>query len=183
MRIATTASFVLIAACTGGDRPAGPRDAGRDSGFQDLGRVCNYYDGGGTDFGPLPDDAGPLVRPDLSVPPPDAGPPSATTVNGCPVLYPCLALAGSDAGLTYDGFAAPLFATYCTRCHSTTLTGAARNMAPDGYNWDDRTSVYAHLPQIRAAIGVANYMPYDRPTDLSCDRRHAVVIWIDTGAP
>jgi hypothetical protein len=53
--------------------------------------------------------------------------------------------------LTYEGFAAPFFASYCTRCHSSGNVGSARRGAPEGYDWDDRESIRAHAIQIDAA--------------------------------
>jgi len=180
-------SLACAALCACGDdshADSGLHDAGVDAPPPvDLGPACFSHDGGGADFGAIPSDLGPFEAPDLSVPPPDLGPPTATLINGCPSLAPCLATPGSSSALTYTGFAQPFFATYCTRCHATALTGGGRHGAPSGYNWDDRTSVYAHLPEIRDVIGVSNYMPFDRPTDLPCDRRRELVTWIDTGAP
>ena len=37
--------------------------------------------------------------------------------------------------LTYDSFGAPFMATYCTRCHATTLRGADRQGAPLIRTW------------------------------------------------
>lgn len=166
----------LLAACTGGDKPIGPIDGG----IADLGRVCAYHDGGDVDYGPFPSDFG-IMAPDLMVPPPDLGPPSTTLINGCPSLPACFGSPGEDAGLTYAGFAQPLFAAYCNRCHSASAPD--RHGAPSGYNWDDRASINMHLAEMRDVAGVSNFMPFDRPTDLSCDQRRALVTWIDVGAP
>src|SRR5688572_727788 len=80
------------------------------------------------------------------------GPP---LINGCPSLSAPQASPGDPIdGDTFASFAGPLLATYCTRCHSTTLSGADRNGAPTGFNWDDEASVRMHLPEMRNAIGV-----------------------------
>jgi uncharacterized membrane protein len=104
----------------------------------------------------------------------------AMTANGCPVLsdkQPAM------AGDTWASFAQGFFASYCTRCHSSTLTGAlARNGAPTGYDWDQQSAVNAHLAEIRGAVGVGNFMPPSAPLP-SCAERQRVVAWIDSGAP
>jgi hypothetical protein len=41
-----------------------------------------------------------------------------------------------DSTLTYENFGAPFMASYCTNCHSSTLTGTARNGAPTGHDYD-----------------------------------------------
>jgi hypothetical protein len=104
-------------------------------------------------------------------------------VNGCPSwTAPLTTPDGGAGGDTWAGFAQPFFASYCTRCHSSTLTGAARNGAPDGYNWDDEAAVRAHLDMIRTAVGVGNFMPPSPPTPM-CDERRRIVRWIDADAP
>jgi hypothetical protein len=104
-------------------------------------------------------------------------------VNGCPSWNaPQTTPDGGAGGDTWTSFAQPFFGSYCTRCHSSTLTGAARNGAPDGYNWDDEASVRAHLDMIRTAVGVGNFMPPSDPRP-ACDARRRVVRWIDAAAP
>jgi hypothetical protein len=114
----------------------------------------------------------------------DGGAPDARLApNGCPVLEQPLAAPGDPIdGDTWDTFAEDFFATWCVRCHSSTLTGTARNGAPEGFNWDVEASVREHLPMIRAAVGVDNIMPFT-PPDPTCDERARLVRWIDGGAP
>jgi hypothetical protein len=104
-------------------------------------------------------------------------------VNGCPSFTQKLPPHHDDGGAdTFANFASTFFTMYCTRCHGTTVTGSNRNGAPDNYNWDDETSVRAHLSQIRNAVGVLNYMPLSAPFP-SCAERERLVQWIDSGAP
>jgi cytochrome c5 len=104
-------------------------------------------------------------------------------VNGCPPwTAPLTTPDGGAGGDTWTSFAQPFFASYCTRCHSSTLTGAARNGAPDGYNWDDEAAVRAHVDMIRTAVGVGNFMPPSDPRP-ACDDRRRIVRWIDASAP
>ena len=104
-------------------------------------------------------------------------------VNGCAPLTTNQADAdGGAGGDTWSSYAMGFFATYCTRCHATALTGAARNGAPDGYNWDDQATVNAHLAEIRDAVGVSNFMPLNPPNP-TCAERQRIVRWIDGAAP
>jgi cytochrome c5 len=41
-----------------------------------------------------------------------------------------------DSTLTYDNFGKAFMTNYCSRCHSSKVTGAARNMAPADHNFD-----------------------------------------------
>ncbi|HEX9102256.1 MAG TPA: hypothetical protein VF997_08640 [Polyangia bacterium] len=106
-----------------------------------------------------------------------------TLVNGCPPWSaPLTTPDGGAGGDTWASFARDLFASDCTRCHSSTLTGLARNGAPDGYDWDVESAVRAHLDVIRSAVGVANIMPPSAPLP-TCDERRRLVRWIDADAP
>ena len=115
--------------------------------------------------------------------PVDAGRDGPPLINGCPSLSAPQASPGDPIdGDTFDTFAGPLLVQVCTRCHATTLTGAARNGAPIGFNWDDEASVRTHLAEIRNAVGVLNFMPPSDPRP-SCDERQRLVRWIDADAP
>lgn len=104
-------------------------------------------------------------------------------INGCPPHRDPLAQPGDPIdGDTYDTFALPLFTNYCLRCHSTTLSGAARNGAPLGYDWDDPASVRTHRGEMRNAVGVMNFMPPSAPRP-TCDERARLVRWIDADSP
>jgi hypothetical protein len=102
--------------------------------------------------------------------------------HGCPPLTTPQDVDGGAAGDTWTNYAQGFFTMWCTRCHSTTLAGAARNGAPDGYNWDDQAAVNAHLAEIRDAVGVSNFMPFT-PPDPTCADRQRIVRWIDANAP
>jgi hypothetical protein len=104
----------------------------------------------------------------------------AMLVNGCPSFADPQPAQPAD---TWNTFAQGFFASYCTRCHSSTLTGPiARNGATDGFNWDDEQSVKGHLAMIRQAVGVANFMPPSAPVP-TCAERQRLVEWIDNQAP
>lgn len=111
----------------------------------------------------------------------DGAPADARIINGCPSLVDPQWQPGDpiDAD-TWDSYAQGFFAMWCTRCHSVQNIGSARNGAPVGYNWDDPSSVSAHIAEIRQQVGVTNFMPFN-PPDPSCDERQRIVRWIDSG--
>jgi uncharacterized membrane protein len=115
---------------------------------------------------------------------PGESPPDARIINGCPSLVEAQAESGDPIdGDTWDTYAAEFFETWCTRCHSVdNVTPDERTNAPDGYNWDDEASVLEHISEIRNAVGVFNFMPFN-PPDPSCDDRQRIVRWIDAGHP
>lgn len=187
-----------------GLRDLGPHDAGRDGardlgmdlgpdpGPFDAGPFCARFDAAIPDLGPFPDASPPFDSPDLGFLPDGALVPCPVApavpgyALGCPEYLYCLGTPGEDAGLTWDGFARDFFASYCTRCHSSSLIAddaGTRSGAPVGYDWDVRASVDAHLDRIRIVMGLANSMPFDRPCLVTCERRREIDTWIDVGAP
>jgi uncharacterized membrane protein len=54
----------------------------------------------------------------------------------------------SDNDLTYDTFGATFMENYCTRCHSSELTGASRNEAPAGHDFDSLEGVLAVVEHV-----------------------------------
>jgi uncharacterized membrane protein len=112
------------------------------------------------------------------------GTPDARIVNGCPALEEPQASPGDPIdGDTWDTFAMQFFEDFCTRCHSVDNVGPDERMdAPEGYDWDDPASVREHVDEIRAAVGVANFMPLS-PPEPTCEERERIVRWIDAGAP
>jgi len=106
----------------------------------------------------------------------------ASTVDAglCPpILTPVAAPGDPIDGDTWDTFARDFFASYCTRCHASTLTTPVERMnAPMGLNWDDPDLVRTYLGNIRYDVGVDDYMPVDAPLP-SCAERLRLVRWID----
>lgn len=115
---------------------------------------------------------------------PDASYGDAEIRRGCPAWREPLASPGDPIeGDTWESFAGEFFGRFCTRCHTSQLSGsAARQGAPAGLNWDDEAVVRANLHDIRNAVGVLNYMPPNNPRP-TCELRRRVVRWIDAGAP
>ena len=76
---------------------------------------------------------------------------------------------------TWDGFAKPFFDKYCTRCHASTLTGSARNGAPEFHDFDTRAGVQGVLNHIdqQAGSGPAatnEIMPPSSPVPTKAER-------------
>lgn len=109
----------------------------------------------------------------------DAGDPEI-----CDELRDPLAQPGDPIdGDTYQTFAQPFLASYCIRCHDSALTTfEMRGGAPAGYDWDQEDIVRTHLTEIRSAVGVTNFMPFNAPFP-SCEERARLVRWIDAAAP
>jgi uncharacterized membrane protein len=81
------------------------------------------------------------------------------TTLGCdkhaePEGDPSDAVCPSAAAPTYASFGRAFMTSYCTRCHSSTLAGAARSGAPAGHDFDSRLGVIAvaeHVDEYAAA--------------------------------
>lgn len=89
--------------------------------------------------------------------------------------------------LTYDTFAADFFADYCTRCHAASLTGDARNDAPDDANFDTLAGLRQHIDHldIHAAAGplaVNEEMPPSDPRP-TLEERTLLGQWLACGLP
>lgn len=89
--------------------------------------------------------------------------------------------------LTWDNFAKPFMDKYCTRCHSTTLTGASRQGAPNDHNFDSVDLVRDELEHTdeQAAAGpdsVNTAMPIGGPAPTE-DERRQLGEWLACGAP
>jgi uncharacterized membrane protein len=92
-----------------------------------------------------------------------------------------------ESSLTYDSFAKNFLESYCTRCHSNSLTGSARNGAPNDHNFDTLALVKEQLDHIdgEAAAGpdaVNESMPIGAPTPTE-EERQQLGEWIACGAP
>jgi DnaJ-class molecular chaperone len=88
---------------------------------------------------------------------------------------------------TYQNFGQQFFQSYCTRCHSSTLSGPQRNGAPDGLNWDQLAVVRANAEEINEEAGVTDgnvntSMPPSDPRPTEQERRQ-LAEWLSCGAP
>jgi uncharacterized membrane protein len=90
--------------------------------------------------------------------------------------------------VTYQGWAKGFFESYCTRCHSSTLTTTTeRNGAPPGANWDDLSSIKTYAEQIDQYAaggpdGINRVMPPSDPKP-SDDERTMLGEWLACGEP
>ena len=86
--------------------------------------------------------------------------------------------------LTYDNFAAGFMTTYCTGCHSSALTGADRQGAPEGIDYDTLDGVVAQLERIRVrAVEDGTMPPQAADATPTADELDQLAEWIDCGAP
>jgi uncharacterized membrane protein len=82
----------------------------------------------------------------------------------------------SSSALTYQSFGKQFFQDYCSRCHAASVTGAARQGAPDEQIFDTREQIVAeseHLDTTAAAGPAAanTSMPPSSPTPTEAQRR------------
>lgn len=85
-------------------------------------------------------------------------------------------LCSPGGALTYESFGKPFLNRYCTRCHSTAVTGDARQSAPADHNFDTLEDVLAMAEHIdtNAAGGPAalnTTMPPSGPFPTEAERR------------
>lgn len=102
------------------------------------------------------------------------GPPTETT---CP----------PSSTLTYANFGQPFMTQYCTRCHSSTLTGDARMGAPAFHDFDTQLGIQQvanHVDQT-AGSGPASTNQSMPPSDPrpTPEERQMLAEWIACGAP
>ncbi|HTQ04602.1 MAG TPA: hypothetical protein VMI54_12130 [Polyangiaceae bacterium] len=78
--------------------------------------------------------------------------------------------------VTYSGWAENFFASYCTRCHSSTLTTTEeRNGATPHANWDDLPTIRSYAQEIDSYAaggpnGINHIMPPSDPTPTDDER-------------
>lgn len=86
-----------------------------------------------------------------------------------------------DAGtVSYAANVSAVLMTYCGSCHSSTLTGAARQGAPTAYNVDTYQSAAAAAQAFSIEIQLGRMPPGGgMPT---CDKQ-LVKTWAEIGAP
>ena len=82
----------------------------------------------------------------------------------------------TDAPPTYDGFAKPFMAAYCTRCHASTLAPDQRHGAPSFHDFDTEYGIkgVADHVDLTAAAGpdaINTRMPPDDPRPTVDERR------------
>ncbi|MBL9101566.1 MAG: c-type cytochrome [Myxococcales bacterium] len=124
--------------------------------------------------GPLTSSTAPTSAEAETADDPDEGTPSGGV---CP----------DDSTLTWATFGEKFFTDYCTRCHSTALSGVDRQGAPDDHNFDTVELVRTQIEHIdgQAAAGpnsVNTLMPIGDPKPTE-DERKKLAEWLACGAP
>ena len=89
--------------------------------------------------------------------------------------------------LTYTTFGQPFMANYCTRCHSSTVTGDDRMGATEFHDFDTQIGIRVVMDHIDQAAGAGpnatnDQMPPDGATP-SLAEREMLAEWIACGAP
>lgn len=74
---------------------------------------------------------------------------------------------GAEPVIDWAGFAHPLMQRECLSCHSSSLTGARRNKAPVGMNYDTEDDLRKHEAKVMSQIR-AGKMPRNRPRLENC---------------
>ena len=89
--------------------------------------------------------------------------------------------------LTYSNFGQTFMQTYCLRCHSTSVTGADRNGAPDDHNFDvldDIRSLADHIDELAGSGPMATntIMPKNDPRP-TLQERQQLSEWLACAGP
>jgi hypothetical protein len=89
--------------------------------------------------------------------------------------------------LTYASFGQAFMTSYCTRCHSSTLSGEARMGAPEFHDFDTQLGVQSVAEHIDEAAGAGpastnEGMPPSDPMPTLAERQQ-LAEWISCGAP
>lgn len=130
---------------------------------------------------PPPTDAGSDAR----APSEDSGPDMRTRTTAAGATGVTCPPGGTT--LTYDSFAAPFFTAHCTRCHSSANTGAARNGAPIGFDFDTAAGVAMRSVRIDAVAAAGAdriniFMPLSGSMPADAERDD-LAEWIACGMP
>jgi uncharacterized membrane protein len=104
-----------------------------------------------------------------------------------PTGTPSGAVCPDGSTLTYDTFGRSFVERYCTRCHASTILGAARNRAPVGVDFDTLAGIQESADRIdsQAASGPSHhnaFMPPSEPFPTTAERTD-LGVWLACGAP
>ena len=116
------------------------------------------------------------------------GPDAGHGIDGGQQIYSSGSTCPTGSTLTYTNFGESFFTTYCTSCHSSTLTGSARQDAPDGFNYDTLAGIKENAAAIdsEAAGGpttINTIMPEGGSTRPSDAIRKQLGEWLACGEP
>ena len=108
-----------------------------------------------------------------------------SSVFGPPTETPC---PPGGTTLTYNNFGKPFMETYCTKCHHSDLTGAARMGAPSFHDFDTLFGIKAvsnHIDETTASGPAATNLgmpPAGNPKPTLAERE-MLAEWIACNAP
>lgn len=94
----------------------------------------------------------------------------------------------SDSAITYANFGKQFVSDYCVRCHSTSLTGGARNGAPSDHNFDTLAAIrdveVSHINSMAGVVDgeVREFMPPSGPFPTAAERQQ-LAEWLACGTP
>lgn len=105
-----------------------------------------------------------------------ADPPACEEEGDEPEGTPSGATCPANSELTYDSFVKPFADKYCTRCHASSLSGAARQCAPLDHDCDSEAGILKiaeHIDEVAAAgpDAVNSAMPPSGPMPTEAERR------------
>jgi len=110
----------------------------------------------------------------------------ATTFTGCGEKLDAPASTGGDLdagaceGITYESAVKPIMEIYCTGCHASGLSGAARRGAPASVNLDSYEGVEAQAERVLRRIEQGTMPPVgERPTPEEAEMMRC---WVEGGS-
>jgi len=107
--------------------------------------------------------------------------------HGVELGPPTGALCPSTQTLTYDNFAGPFMEKYCTRCHSSKLSGEDRNGAPLYHDFDTLAGIRPvanHVDQMAGSGPNATNLQMPPDGDMpTLEERQKLAEWIACGIP
>ncbi len=101
----------------------------------------------------------------------------------CPSDEPSGELDCEQSTLSYQNFGASFMSDYCTTCHSVSLTGSDRNLAPAGIDFDEHADVLARAGRVQVRTIDLGSMPPLRSPQPSAAELADLSEWLSCGAP
>lgn len=97
-----------------------------------------------------------------------------------PLSDTAVALADCEPWVTWDTVGDPFVRSWCTECHSASLTGPDRAGAPAGVDLDTLEGVRDHAPRVEARVESASMPPNASP---DADQVARFLGWLQCGLP
>lgn len=102
-------------------------------------------------------------------------------------LVACSEPGGGGDDIDCDAEPVPKFAEVtafakCTSCHSSTLSGTARQAAPEGVDFDTAEAAAAHAESAKARVEDGTMPPAGLP-QLTDEEEQQIIRWASCGSP